>query len=570
MAEKGKNFTKISIAVEAIALCNLILYALTEVTKQRVSGLAVYCLALIVDILILTVLTKRKMQKTAIAMRYLVVLMLSFYIVFFYNKSILAITVLLLFCQIVELIFMIDFTDLYSRLIVMSVSVFPIALLTIVEQLFFSSLGNSYAIELISVVAALIVVVNLMSKLFIEWISNCEKRILEQKRKNENANEANENLLLFQDKLRKVNEELGIQKIRVESANRQVNKSNAEMKVQNEVLKYISSAIEQKELVQKATEALCNAMDMKFCCVVMRDVADEKTFIYHETHKEISDSFMDYLKDCVLGERLSELCSLKKIYTDKAMHRLYTKALMQQDELAVIMAVPIISDAENEGVIICGHEKQDFFDESATVFENLAAQLVMALKNAKLYAKVQQLAIRDGLTGLYNRRYLNQLVSEYSIKATEENQSLTAVLMDIDNFKGFNDTYGHAFGDIVLTKLAELLGQCAGKNEGISARYGGEEFVAVFPNKDMNTVYEVIADLQETINNTSLDYSGTPVSIHVSIGISSYPETAPTPETILNRADAAMYYAKRNGKNQITKDSDEVLAYFRKRSKETD
>ena len=126
MAEKGKNFTKISIAVEAIALCNLILYALTEVTKQRVSGLAVYCLALIVDLLILTVLTKRKMQKTAIAMRYLVVLMLSFYIVFFYNKSILAITVLLLFCQIVELIFMIDFTDLYSRLIVMSVSVFPI------------------------------------------------------------------------------------------------------------------------------------------------------------------------------------------------------------------------------------------------------------------------------------------------------------------------------------------------------------------------------------------------------------------------------------------------------------
>ena len=131
---------------------------------------------------------------------------------------------------------------MYSRLIVMSVSVFPIALLTIVEQLFFSSIGNSYAIELISVVAALIVVVNLISKIFIEWLSNCEKRILEQKRKNENANEANENLLLFQEKLRKVNEELGIQKIRVESANRQVNKSNAEMKVQNEVLKHISSS----------------------------------------------------------------------------------------------------------------------------------------------------------------------------------------------------------------------------------------------------------------------------------------------------------------------------------------
>lgn len=570
MTEKGRKFTKISISVEAIAICNLILYALTEVTKQRVSGLAVYCLALAVDVLILTVLSKRKMQKVAIAMRYLVVLTLSFYIVFFYNKSILAITVLLLLCQVIELIFMIDFTDMYSRLIVMSVSVFPIALLTIIEQLFFSSIGNSYAIELISVVAALIVVVNMISKVFIEWISNYEKRILEQKRKNENANEANENLLMFQEKLRKVNEELGIQKIRVESANRQVNKSNAEMKVQNEVLKYISSTIEQKELLQKATEALCTAMDMKFCCLIMRDAADEKAFVYHETHKNISDSFMEYLKESVLGERLSELFRLEKMYTDKAMHRLYSKALMQQDELTVIVAVPISSDAGNEGVIICGHDKQDFFDESVTVFENLAAQLLMALKNAKLYAKVQQLAIRDGLTGLYNRRYLNQLVEEYSTKASEEKQALTAVLMDIDNFKGFNDTYGHAFGDIVLAKLAELLEQCMEKNEGISARYGGEEFVAVFPEKDMNTVYEIISDLQATINSTVLDYSGTPVSIHVSIGISSYPETASTPETILNRADAAMYYAKRNGKNQITKDSDEVLAYFRKKSKETD
>lgn len=570
MAEKEKSFTKISISVEAIAICNLILYALTEVTKQKVSGLAVYCLALVADILILTVLSKRKMQKTAIALRYLVVLTLSFYIVFFYNKSILAITVLLLLCQVIELIFMVDFTDMYSRLIVMSVSVFPIALLTIVEQLFFSSIGNSYAIELISVVAALIVVVNLMSKIFIEWLSNYEKRILEQRRKNENANEANENLLMFQDKLRKVNEELGIQKIRVESANRQVSKSNAEMKVQNEVLKYISSAIEQKELIQKATESLCNVMDMKFCCVIMRDVADEKAFVYHETHNDISEQFMNYLKECVLGERLQELCRLEKIYTDKAMHRLYSKALMQQDELAVIVAVPIISDAGNEGIILCGHEKQDFFDESATVFENIAAQLLMALKNAKLYAKVQQLAIRDGLTGLYNRRHLNQLVAEYSEKATAEKQALTAVLLDIDNFKGFNDTYGHAFGDVVLVKLAELLEQCADQNEGISARYGGEEFVAVFPEKDMDTVYEVIAKLQATINSTTLDYAGTPVSIHVSIGISSYPETAHTPETILNRADAAMYYAKRNGKNQITKDSDEVLEYFRKRSKETD
>lgn len=568
--EKSNKFAKVNISIEIIAICNLILSMLTEVSFEKTSGIAVYGGALLIDILIISILSAKKLHKTAIAMRYLCILCLSVYIVFFFNKSLLAITVLLLLSQIFDLVFRVDFTDMYSRLMVMSVSSFPIALLTIIEQLFVANTRNSYAIEIISVIAALIVMASNVSKIFVDWFSSYEKRLLEQHRKNENATEVNENLLLYQDKLRKVNEELGIQKIRVESANRQVNKSNAEMKVQNEVLKYVSSTIDQQELLQKASLSLRESMQLKFCAVAMRDVADESRLLYHENHSNISDVFMEYLKDCVMKSRTSEVVALKQIHIEKSLHRLYGDVLKQEDELAAIITVPVVSDNKVEGVIVCGHERQDFFDESKTVFENVAAQLLMATRNARLYAQVQELAVRDGLTGLYNRRQLNQLVDKYSKEAASDGTALTAVLMDIDNFKSFNDTYGHAFGDLVLTELAKVIDVCAKDNDAISARYGGEEFVIVFPKKSMGETHGIMEDLQKTINQTSLDYAGKPVSVHVSIGISSYPESAKTPETILNRADAAMYYAKQNGKNRIVDDSDEILAYFRKMAKGTE
>lgn len=569
MLEKINRFSKVNISIESIAICNLILNMFTEGLVERLGGIAIYCFALLLDILIVTVISSKKLNTVAIGLRYFIILILSAYIVFFYDKSLLAVTVLLLLGQMFDLIFRIDFMDMYARLMVMSVSSFPIALMTIIQQLFFAKVGNAYTIEMISVVAALIVTVSCASKIFIDWVAAYDKKLLEQRRLNENAAEANENLLMFQEKMRKVNEEIGIQKIRVESANRQVNKSNAEMKVQNEVLKYVSSTIEQKELLQKASRALQDSMGLKFCIVAMQDVSDSNKLMYSECHRNISDEFMEYTRECIMVKRKEELKNLKQIHIEKAMHKLYSTVLKQQDELAVIISVPVIGENGIEGIIVCGHERQDYFDESKPAFENIAAQLLMAGKNAKLYAQVQEMAIRDGLTGLYNRRQLNQLVDQFSKSAVSENTPLTAVLMDIDNFKRFNDAYGHAFGDKVLTELAKLTDNCTQSvgNGAISARYGGEEFVMVFPGLGMEETYQIVSELQETVNNTTLDYSGKPVSIHISVGISSYPESAERPEAILNRADAAMYHAKQTGKNRITKDSDEVLAFFRYASK---
>lgn len=570
MTKSTNRFTKISIAIEIIALFNLVLHMLTDFSFAMMNGSLIFVVALLIDLLVIVLIRTKKMYRTVIGIRYFAILLLSFYVVFFYDKSILAITVLLLLSQIFDLIFRIDFTDMYSRFMALSVSAFPIALLTIIEQLFFAKPGSSNTIEIISVVASLIVMISSMSKIFIEWIATYDKKLLEQRRMNENATEANESLMQYQEKLRKVNEELGIQKIRVESAIRQVNKSNIEMSLQNEVLRKVSTTIGQYELMSNTTQVLCETMGLKFCAVAMRDIANERRVEYCENHSDISDEFMVYIKECLTVSRVKDLINIKKIHIDKAIHRLYANVLKQQDELSVIVTIPILIDDTVHGVIVCGHERKDYFDESLTVLENISAQYLMALRNVKLYYQTQQLAIRDGLTGLFNRRQLNVLVEQFCKRSLEEKVSLTAVLIDIDNFKSFNDSYGHACGDMVLTELARIINNCSEENEGISARYGGEEFVLVFQEKGMETTYQIISELQEKINQTSLNYENTPVSVHVSIGISSYPETSDRPEAILNRADAAMYYSKQNGKNRITKDSDEVLAYFRKMSKGTE
>lgn len=570
MTKSTNRFTKISIAIEIIALFNLVLHMLTDFSFAMMNGSLIFVVALLIDLLVIVLIRTKKMYRTVIGIRYFAILLLSFYVVFFYDKSILAITVLLLLSQIFDLIFRIDFTDMYSRFMALSVSAFPIALLTIIEQLFFAKPGSSNTIEIISVVAALIVMISSMSKIFIEWIATYDKKLLEQRRMNENATEANESLMQYQEKLRKVNEELGIQKIRVESAIRQVNKSNIEMSLQNEVLRKVSTTIGQYELMSNTTQVLCETMGLKFCAVAMRDIANERRIEYFENHLDISDEFMVYIKECLTVSRVKELTKIKKICIDKAIHHLYSNVLRQHDELAVIVTIPIIIEDTVHGVIVCGHERQDYFDESLTVLENISAQYLMALRNVKLYYQTQQLAIRDGLTGLFNRRQLNVLVEQFCKRSLEEKVSLTAVLIDIDNFKSFNDSYGHACGDMVLTELARIINNCSEENEGISARYGGEEFVLVFQEKSLEITYQIISELQEKINQTSLNYENKPVSVHVSIGISSYPETADRPEAILNRADAAMYYSKQNGKNRITKDSDEILAYFRKMSKGTE
>jgi len=157
-------------------------------------------------------------------------------------------------------------------------------------------------------------------------------------------------------------------------------------------------------------------------------------------------------------------------------------------------------------------------------------------------------AITDGLTGLYNHRYLQERLNEELHRARKLGQPLTALFCDLDHFKGYNDANGHSAGDAVLREVAHLIEQSV-RNIDIAARYGGEEFVVLLVETGREAALEVAERIRERIRAAGFSAHGTPLT--VSIGLAGYPEDTEHREELLDKADWAMYLAKRRGRDQV-------------------
>ncbi len=173
----------------------------------------------------------------------------------------------------------------------------------------------------------------------------------------------------------------------------------------------------------------------------------------------------------------------------------------------------------------------------------------MALSLQKSQAKLEDLAMRDGLTGLLNRREFQRLLAQELDRAQRSDSSMSMILLDIDHFKRVNDTYGHQVGDEVLRSVSSVLtGQIRTMDH--VARYGGEEFVVVTPN-DGPTALGIAERIRRAVENTPhVDSDQTPFRVTVSLGIASFPECALELDALVGRADEALYRAKRSGRNR--------------------
>lgn len=164
---------------------------------------------------------------------------------------------------------------------------------------------------------------------------------------------------------------------------------------------------------------------------------------------------------------------------------------------------------------------------------------------------LQELATRDPLTGIYNRRYLDIALSREFSRAKREGKPLAIIMLDLDNFKRVNDQYSHAAGDEVLKTLAKLLTKGARETDLI-CRYGGEEFVAVMPNMSASQAWERVESWRRQLAEMSIVFADFKISITLSAGIAVFPEHAEGAEQLLSRADEMLYKSKREGRNRIS------------------
>jgi len=217
---------------------------------------------------------------------------------------------------------------------------------------------------------------------------------------------------------------------------------------------------------------------------------------------------------------------------------------------SIIVAPLILNDQVLGALVLNASRRAAFTENDLRLLVSFAATTSAAIKNAMLHSEVQHLAITDSLTNLYNRRGFFELGRREIERARRFGHPLSAVMLDIDHFKVVNDSYGHAIGDQVLEELANRLSKNV-REFDILGRYGGEEFALLLPETDLFTACSVSDRLRLTVMDTPMHTEIGPIPITISLGVVKATSDVPNLDSLLKRADKALYAAKQNGRNRV-------------------
>lgn len=214
------------------------------------------------------------------------------------------------------------------------------------------------------------------------------------------------------------------------------------------------------------------------------------------------------------------------------------------------LCVPLLAHTETIGVFHLLRENGALTEDDTRLVTPLAKQIGLALANIQLRDHLREQAIRDPLTGLYNRRYMTASLEQLLSRAKRKQTTIAVMMIDFDHFKRFNDTFGHEAGDFVLVNVTHEMKRNI-RTDDIFCRYGGEEFCVVSPETSLEDAVRIADKLVESIRHLDLRLNKKSLgALSISIGVSVYPTHAETVEELLRLADAALYQAKAEGRDR--------------------
>jgi diguanylate cyclase (GGDEF)-like protein len=358
--------------------------------------------------------------------------------------------------------------------------------------------------------------------------------------------------------LKMVNFDMGISISTYIDAERQATISKSkQLEALNQVAIAITSSLGLQEVMEKIMHYGIELTGSKAACIAFYD-EESKSFTDWVT-QGLSNHFVQNMVFRPGGLASEAFTSGELIVSNDRTETVYKlSALAHEEGITGLICLPLICNSHHLGLLYLYRNSGDVYSSEEIdlliTFSHLAAG---SLENARLHMKTVDMANTDALTGLSNRRLFDEILTAEIHRSLRSSSSFCLLMLDIDNFKEVNDTYGHLSGDAVLKQIANILRGNI-RNIDTIARFGGEEFVIIAPASDLNG-----SKLEgERIRHAISDYyfklpDGNEIRVTVSIGIACYPFDADDAKMLVDRADSAIYLAKRKGKNLTCLYSDE-------------
>ncbi|MBR6223883.1 MAG: diguanylate cyclase [Lachnospiraceae bacterium] len=448
-----------------------------------------------------------------------------------------------------------DIRDLYSNTYRIIALFIPIAVFVLVMT------ARSKEYKWIYMLFSYLLLFGVLGKILlivIDIIKKYEQELNVKKSIISDAEDTNNDLKTIQERIKSVNNELNYQKVELQQAYERLNIAKDEIAVQAKVAGEIASGFDMNKILNSTMTTMMESKSLSFCAIFI-----EKGTYYNKHANCIVMSANDGIKRRLMRDipEIYEKFKNKESNTfiEHDVNRRTFPFVGEHFIKAMIIKQLIVEDSCC-GLFIAGNARDEYDHDRIDFYEAIVAQLDNAIGNIKLYLQNQEMAQKDGLTGIYNRAYFTQLYNETIRGVIAEKSPISVALFDIDKFKRVNDTYGHLAGDEVIKTVAHIAEKFMEDNDGFVGRYGGEEFVCVLPGRDHKAAYPIIEELHKTIAGSVVDFGGDRIGMNVSIGLTEYPAICENPFDLLKRADWSMYYAKEHGRGQIKLDGDDVTA----------
>ncbi|MGQ0568335.1 MAG: GAF domain-containing protein [Armatimonadota bacterium] len=325
-------------------------------------------------------------------------------------------------------------------------------------------------------------------------------------------------------------------------------RAHDELQVLYEAAKAVSGTLDLRTVLDSLVSVTCRAFDYETGTLFMVDP---------ETGDLTVESAYGH-KESMVGTRLPSDAGIvgwvartgAPLVVDDVVND--SRYRQMDDRTRSELAVPLIAEGKVLGVFNVESARLAAFGQrDMRLLTTLASYAVVAIQNARLYEQASRMAITDGLTELYNHRYLHDALDRILERARRDGQPIGLIMLEIDHFKRYNDTYGHRSGDEALRVVAGLLRR-GSRPSDITARYGGDEFMVVLPGASKAATQETAERLRRAVEAYPLILGDEIItSVTLSVGVAAYPQDGRTVDALVEAVDRAQYIAKRSGGNKV-------------------